>query len=188
MKIVFAALMCLVLATSEAFAVSGGPVFPAGANLVGTYAGILQPAFDPTDPFSSNSIGIFTASVPATGFAGGDFVFFTQGRIFLGTMQGIGDPKGATIKGILQADTGGAPTVATDSLPSARGKLDAKVIPNANGTSLSTAVRVTGKATLLVSEGNTDATGKLIISSAFTLLVRGFKQSNTATPVAVPTT
>lgn len=188
MKSVFAGLMCLLLTSAQCFAISGGPIFPAGTNLVGTYAGILQPAFDPTDPFSSNSIGIFTASVPATGSAGGDFVFFTQGRIFLGTMQGIGDPKGATIKGILQADTGGAPTVATDSLPSARGKLDAKVVTSASGTSLATAVRVTGKATLLVSEGNTDATGKLIISSAFTLLVRGFKQSNTATAVTVPTT
>lgn len=188
MKILFASLMCLVLCTAECFALKGGPPYPVGTNLTGTYGGVLQPPFDPTDPFSANSIGIFAAGVPASGFTSGGFAFFTQGRIFLGTILGTADPRGATIKGILQADIGGAPSVATDSLPSARGKLDARVVADRSGFGAVSGIRLTGKATLFISEGNTDATGKLIISSSFTLVVDGFKQSDTATTPLLPTT
>jgi len=188
MRILLASLMCLLLATAECLALKGGPVYPIGSNLTGTYAGVLIPNFDPTDPFSSNSIGVFAAGVPTTGFTSGVFAFFTQGRLFLGSIEGIADPKGATIRGILQADIGGAPDVATDSLPSARGKLDARVVANPGGFTTATSVRLQGTATLFVSEGNTDVNGKLIISSSFTLVVDGFKQSDTATTPVLPTT
>lgn len=185
MNILLAALMCLLLTAAESFALKGGPVYPGGTNLTGTYAGVLIPPFDPTDPFSSNSIGIFAAGVPTTGFTSGVFAFFTQGRLFLGTVEAVADPKGGTIKGILQADIGAAPGTATDTLPSARGKIDAKVVP---GTTFGSAARVHGTATLFVSEGNIDADGKLIVSSTFNLVVDGFKQSTTATTPTLPTT
>ena len=179
MKILLACLMCVVLSASECFAIKGGPAYPGGTiNLTGTYAGVLQPSFDPTDPFSSNSIGIFTTGIPTSGFASGSFAFFTRGRVFLGTMQGVGDPKAASIKGILQADVGGAPDVSTDLLPSARGKLDARVVTSPGSTGLS-AIRMKGEATLFVSEGNSDASGKLIVSFIIAFAVDGFKQSNT---------
>ncbi len=184
MKALLAAIMCLLLTTAESFALKGGPVYPGGTNLVGTYAGVLIPEFDPTDPFSTNSIGVFATGVPTTGLTSGVFAFFTQGRLFLGTMEGVADPKGGTIKGILQADIGEAPGTATDALPSARGKLDAKVVP---GSAFGAAARVRGTAILFVSEGNTDAEGKLIVSSTFTLTVDGFKQSDTATTPTLPT-
>jgi hypothetical protein len=178
-KALFGSLLCLVLATSQSFAIKGGPQYPGGtASLTGTYAGVLQPSFDPTDPFSSNSIGIFTAGVPTSGFATGSFAFFTRGRVFLGTIQGVADPKGASIKGILQADIGGAPGVSTDTLPSARGKVDARLLTSPGSTGLSS-VRLKGEATLFVSEGNRDASGDLIVSSIIVLGVDGFKQSNT---------
>jgi hypothetical protein len=139
---------------------------------------VLQPSFDPTDPFSSNSIGIFTTGIPTSGFATGSFAFFTRGRVFLGTIQGVADPKGASIKGILQADIGGAPDISTDLLPSARGKLDARVVTFTGFTGVS-AVRIKGEATLFVSEGLRDDSGKLIVSSIIVLAVDGFKQSNT---------
>ena len=154
---------------------------------MGTYAAVLQPQFDPTDPFSSNSIGVFAAAVPGTGLASGGFAFFARGQIFLGTMTGVGDPKAGTLKGMLQADTGDAPLDATDELPGARGKLDARVVSQASrfGT---TAVRLRGEATLFVDQGRTDANGVKIITASYTLAVEGFKQSNTATAVTLPNT
>src|ERR1700712_6118157 len=103
MKILLASVMCLVLCTTECFALKGGPVYPAGTNIVGTYAGVLQGVFDPTNPASSNSIGLFSLSVPSTGFATGAFVMFSRGRVFTGTAQAFADPIKASLKGILTA-------------------------------------------------------------------------------------
>ena len=64
MKTILGSLLCFVLFASECFALSGGPQYGGGVNVVGAYAGVLQPAFDPTDPFSSNSLGVFTLVVP----------------------------------------------------------------------------------------------------------------------------
>ncbi|MDQ6809456.1 MAG: hypothetical protein M3Z64_08565, partial [Verrucomicrobiota bacterium] len=95
MKAILGSLLCIVLATSQAFGISGGPQYPGGTNLVGTYAGVLQPMFDPTNPSSSNSIGVFSLGIPTSGTGGGTFVMFTQGRVFSGTIQGVGDPNKA---------------------------------------------------------------------------------------------
>lgn len=187
MKALFGCLLCLLLATSQAYAVKGGPVYPAGSTSVtGTYAAVLIPQFDPTDPGSGNSIGVFAASVPQTGLATGGFAFFARGQIFFGTMIGVGDPKGGTIKGILQADTGNAPLDATDELPGARGRLNARArsVPSGFGT---TAIRLTGEATLFVDQGQTNpATGEKIVTASYVLVVDGFKQSETATAVDLP--
>ena len=43
MRIVLGCLMCLVLPLSQAFAISGGPVYPGNTNVVGTYAGVIKP-------------------------------------------------------------------------------------------------------------------------------------------------
>jgi len=187
MKILLASLMSLLLCTHECMALKGGPVYPAGTNIVGTYAAVLIPQFDPTDPFSTNSIGVFAASVPGTGLASGGFAFFARGQIFLGTMTGIGDPQGGTLKGLLQADTGDAPLDATDELPGARGKLNARVVTERS--SFGTAVRLRGDATLFVDQGQTDPeTGQKIITASYILAVEGFKQSDTAVAVTLPNT
>jgi hypothetical protein len=103
MKTLLGALMCLVLTTVQSLAVAGGPVFPAGTNITGTYAGVLEPQFDPTDPFSSNSLGIFSLGVPATGLSTGTFVMFFQGTVFRGSIQGVGSPLDGTLKAVLSA-------------------------------------------------------------------------------------
>ena len=183
MKALLGCLLCLVLSASQTFALKGGPVYPAsGTNIVGTYAAVLQPQFDPTDPSSANSIGVFAAAVPNTGLSSGGFAFFARGQIFYGTMTGFGDPKGGTLKGILQADTGDAPLDATDELPGARGKLDARIVSRTAG------IRLTGEATLFVDQGQTNADGEKIITASYVLAVEGFKQSNTPTPVTLPNT
>lgn len=183
MKAVLGCLLCLVFSSAQCLAVKGGPTFSAAPNIVGTYAAVLQPNFDPTDPFSSNSLGVFAAAVPVTGLASGGFAFFARGQIFLGTMTGVGDPKGGTLKGILQADTGDAPLDATDELPGARGKLDARVV-----TQRTSAIRLKGEASLFVDQGRTDSSGRKIITASYRLTVDGFKQSNTAVPVVLPNT
>ena len=103
MKILLGALMCLGLTAVQSFALKGGPVYPAGANITGTYAGVLEPVFDPTDPFSSNSLGIFSLGVPSAGLSNGSFVMFFQGTVFRGTIQGVGSPLDGSLKAILSA-------------------------------------------------------------------------------------
>jgi hypothetical protein len=179
-KAIFGSLLCLVLAASQSFALKGGPPYPGGTvSLTGTYAGVLQPSFDPTDPFSSNSIGVFTTGVPSSGLATGSFVFFTRGRIFLGTIQGAADPKAASIKGILEASAPARSSADPLTVPSARGTLDAQVLTTQNNSTGLAAVRLNGEAVLFVSEGQTDSSGALIVSSIITAVVDGFKQSNT---------
>ena len=188
MRILLACLMCLVLSTVQCFALKGGPPYPAGTNMIGTYAAVLIPEFDPTDPFSSNSIGVFAASVPTSGLANGGFAFFARGQIFLGTMTGVGDPKGGELRGILQADVGDAPNDATDEIPGARGKLDARVVNETVGFGTGT-IRLRGEATLLVDQGQVDpTTGQKIITATYSLAVEGFKQSDTPSTVTLPNT
>jgi len=101
--------MCLVFGMTQTFAISGGPPYPGGTNVVGVYAGVMKPKKIPTtcpadpstcpdDPAgcSANSLGVFSVGVPDSGTATGTFVMFSQGRAFNGTIQGTADPgKGA---------------------------------------------------------------------------------------------
>lgn len=64
MEAILGSLFCLVLFAAECFAIKSGLPYPGNTNIVGPFAGVLQPAFDPTDPFSSNSLGVFTLGVP----------------------------------------------------------------------------------------------------------------------------
>lgn len=191
MKAILGSLLCVVLATSEAFAISGGPQYPGGTNLVGTYAGVLQPMFDPTNPSSSNSIGVFSLGVPSSGMGGGTFVMFTQGRVFSGTIQGVGDPNKASINGVLTASysftkIASATGVSFQVTASVKGSLKAKVAPS-SGSNGSTALRLSGSSTLYTDQGQITATNAPIITQVLTLAVTGFKQSSTAGTSVSPT-
>ena len=69
MKAILGVLLCYVLFSSQCFAIKGGPPYPGGTNIAttGTFAGVLQPTFDPSDPFQANSIGSFSLTLPTTG-------------------------------------------------------------------------------------------------------------------------
>ncbi|HEX8281457.1 MAG TPA: hypothetical protein VF551_08770 [Chthoniobacterales bacterium] len=165
MKILLAALMCLVFCTVQCYAVKGGPIYPAGTNVTGTYAGVLEPRFDPTDPFSTNSLGIFSLSVPATGLAGGSFVMFVRGTVFKGTIQGLGNPNNGTVTGVLDASFSvltnqfvindpffGTFTSSSSTVTArAQGNLNARV-STARGALTTSATLLTGTANLFVSE------------------------------------
>jgi hypothetical protein len=192
-KALFGSLLCLVLAASQSFAIKGGPPYPAGGNIVGTYGGVLQGIFDPTTPSSSNSIGVFSLGVPKTGNATGPFVMFTRGRVFSGTIQAAADPVKASIKGVLDAkynynlsrtvtDSAGNTTIVTIPVTAnANGPLNATVAATKSAKTLATSTTILqGTAVLNVSEGQVSANGDPIIVSILSLTVSGFKQSDTA--------
>ena len=192
MKALFASLLCLVLTVSQTFAIKGGPPYPAGTNLVGTFAGVMQGVFDPTKPSSSNSIGVYSLGIPKTGNATGPFVMFARGRVFSGTIQATADPTKASIQGVLSAtfnynlsvvirDSDGSTHI--DTVPvtaTANGPLTSTVsaIKSKNLTTSSTIMQ--GSAVLNISQGGVAANGDPVIIDVLSLTVSGYKQSDAA--------
>lgn len=188
MKALLGSLLCFVLFASQCFAIKGGPPYPGNAtSLVGTYAGVLQPAFDPTDPFSSNSLGVFTLGIPTEGGSTGDFLIFTRGRIFGGTIQGVTDPNKAQVSALIDAsfnytlsfiDSAGL-LQTVDVTASVTGSLEAKITTNTNTLSQSSAL-LTGTANAFISNGGVQGNGDPTLDGSLSLDVMGFKQSDTA--------
>ncbi len=185
MKAILGSLLCLVLFAAECFAIKGGPPYPTSTNIIGTYAGVLQPAFDPTDPFSANSLGVFTLGIPTTGTSSGTFIMFTRGRVFGGTIQGVGDPNKATVSALLDAsfnytltflDDLGVPQ-SIEVTASVTGPMNAKVVPTRSPFAASSA-KIKGDATVFISNGGVDGEGDPIIDGTLSLDVMGFKQSS----------
>ena len=132
MKVLLAFLLCVLLALT-ALAISGGPQYPGGTNIVGVYAGVMRPKFPPTcpaDPLtcpddppqcSANSLGVFSVGVPTSGISTGTFVMFSQGRVFSGKVQGVADPGkssgGATLRAVLTASLTFTVTIAPTPCP-----------------------------------------------------------------------
>jgi hypothetical protein len=195
MKSLLGALMCLVVATAQCFAISGGPNYGGSLNVVGTFGGVMEPSFNTSaDDCSANSIGVFSVGVPSTGIASGSFVMFAQGRVFSGTIQGTADPGKARLAGILSATfdftvtehffnpvTGEITTTMTDVTADANGKLDAKISGGSSQFSPVAATRLSGTATLDISQGQVNADLSPHVTCEMNLVVTGFKQSSTAT-------
>jgi hypothetical protein len=156
----------------------------------------MQGAFDPTNPRSSNTLGLFSFSIPTSGLATGTVVIFVAGRTFTGTISGIGDPNKSTLKGIVRSttpskvlvcdklvDTTGTITIlrSTDVTDRADGTLDASITKSSKaGASVTgTLLRGTGFVTAAQSVPDPgDCTQMLVNSSSLNLLVDGFKQAN----------
>ena len=187
MKAILGSLLCLVLFASECFALKGGPPYPGSTNLVGTYAGVLQPAFDPTDPFSANSLGVFTLGIPTTGTSTGTFVMFSRGRVFGGTIQGVTDPNKATVNALLNATftytvnfigvDGSLQTIQVTA--TVNGPFNAKVVTPRSVLSSSSAL-LRGTAVAFISNGSLEDNLDPTIDGTLSLNVLGFKQSDAA--------
>lgn len=200
MRILFALLMCLVFTSAQCFAIKGGPDYPAGTNLVGTFAGVLQGVFDPTNPSSSNTIGVYSLGVPKAGNATGPFVMFARGRVFSGTVQGTADSTKSTIKCVMDAKFNYNLLVPVTETTTTNGVTTTKttfqtlaISATANGPLTSTVSSIKSKnlgtsstimqgtATLSVSQGAVNnTTGAPIITDILSLTVSGYKQSDTA--------
>lgn len=187
MKALLGSLLCFVLFASECFAIKGGPPYPVGTSIVGTYAGVLQPAFDPTDPFSTNSLGVFTLGVPTDGASTGTFLMFTRGRVFGGSIQGVADPNKATLSALISATfsytltflDGDGNVQMTDVTASVTGPLTAKVTASTNPFAAASAL-ITGSAVALISNGGVENNGDPTIDGTLSLDVMGFRQSSVA--------
>jgi hypothetical protein len=107
MNRVLSFLLAYAFLQAQTWAIGGGPSGSnVGQNLIGTYAGVMLPTSS-TNPIagvnSSASIGLFGLAIPAVGASNGACVAFVDGIAFSGTLQGVADPKDATIRGIVQA-------------------------------------------------------------------------------------
>src|SRR2546430_801029 len=108
MRILLACLMCLVLAMSQAFAISGGP-FPSPAPVTGTYAGVFVPipiVPDPATPevtLTDNSLALFTLSIQKLGLASGTAAVFRNGISYSGSIQASADVDTAKLRGVITA-------------------------------------------------------------------------------------
>src|SRR5947209_4824739 len=180
MKALFGALLCLVLTVTQAFAISGGPPYPASTNVVGHYAGVMRGVFDPTNPGSSNSIGVFSVGLPTSGLATGTFLMFTQGRSFTGTMNGTGSPVSSTLQAILTAtfsytlhtisSTGTVTDVSVTA--SVNGTMDAHIVTPRNSSLFGpTNTLLRGSATLNVDQGQVAANGTPVLTAVLSLKV-----------------
>jgi hypothetical protein len=200
MKSVLALLISFVFIEAQAFALSGGPVFPGNQQIQGEYAGVLIPdtSFVPAAGVATdtNALGLFDLNIPQTGLATGTFLMFSQGRVFTGTINAFGDPDSAEVQGILQATftfSISFPVTALDPMTgivtttfmtqtidaSALGKLDAFVVSESNLFS-SASKRITGTANLSIDQGQVDAvTFEPIITAELQLIVDGVQQSTT---------
>jgi hypothetical protein len=199
MKKVLSLLLPIVFLQSQAFALSGGPVFGTDqTSFIGTYAGALIPQFEPTVPQgNSAALGIFTLGQPDVGPATGSFVAFVNGAAFIGVISGLIDPDGGTIRGVLDASStfqvtvfvptttivNGVPvttTTAENFDVMANGELDGRVAPGVSRGGLAvptTATRVVGSATLntffrLNNDGSPQVSKTVIFD------IDGFKQSD----------
>ena len=102
MKALFACLLCLVFASSQSYAISGGPFQgPGRISVTGTYSGVMLPSktFSP----GANSIALFTMNIPSTGLASGTVVIFGAGLTFTGDIQASADPDSAKVTGEIDA-------------------------------------------------------------------------------------
>ncbi len=142
MKILLAVLMCVVLGAAECFALKGGPPYPGrGANIAGSYAGVMVP-----NGGAANILGLFTLSIPRTGGTAGVVVMFVEGRTFVGTLSGIADPNKSRLSGVIEAAR-----TSSVSLCNSEGDPVSESVTDRVSASLDASVRTTPRASFTIS-------------------------------------
>lgn len=158
MKTLLGCLLCLVLATAQAFALKGGPNYgTGGVRTTGIYAGVLYPIE------GVNSIGLFSVSVQRQGLGTGTVFLFANKSAYSGTMQAIADPDSAAFTGFIDAGFPAVQAVCTANCSDpdttkrtvtilnfravASGRIDGEIKANTNSFSTAS-TRLTGGALL----------------------------------------
>lgn len=205
MQRVLSLLVAFVFFQTQAWALSGGPFQQTqGANIIGTYAGVLIPTFDPfVDVIGRNqngeplatSIGLFAFAQPDVGFASGPLLAFVEGTPLLGTITGLIDPEDGHFQAVISGqstydvvfDLNGDGMIDLTTPIQATGSVDAQIEPvrtfAGNATGLNSA-RVVGTAGIdIFLFIRADGTPR--VSDTLFFDIEGFKQSDTATAVTL---
>lgn len=90
---------------AQIWAIGGGPQSSSASasSLVGNYAGALLPSSSSANVLQTNGLGLFTLSLPQTGLGKGQFIYFSEGKTFTGSITGLGDPKKQQFVGLVKA-------------------------------------------------------------------------------------
>ena len=189
MKILLAALMCIVFNATQCFAIDGGPWGGNGTvtAVTGTYAGIIVPipvAIDPENPDVTsvdNSIALFTLSIPQTGLAKGEAAIFRNGFFYPGQIIGSADPDSGKLTSIVAGEFSQdrqSGTITVTEHYEANGFANAQIVSNSN-ISRVTLARIRGRASITYALGANgidslrgDSGGPIMY------LIHGFKQSS----------
>jgi hypothetical protein len=178
--------------------VEGQPTTTTGTTTTSGTGGGTTGTATPTITETSNTIAVFSLSVPDTGLATGTFLAFAGGRTFNGTIDGLADPDSANILAVLQgtlqfsltftttSTSASGVTTTVNTVPvtaTATGSLQATVSAPLAATVTTTPAlaRLGGSAHLDVNFGNLDPnTLAPEINGSLDFIVIGFKQSNVA--------
>ena len=201
MKTLLAILLSFIVSEAPVLAIHGGYTLGGTESVTGTYAGVLIPTSSETlttgtnqTNFGSNSLGLFTLSVPDAGVGSGSVVIFSGADQATGSVQALPDPATpGNIIGILTAtayatvlnyiDVAGNYATEQVIVATANGALETSV--GASSVSNSpTGVNLSGTADVtFATESNNDFFffgSNLQPSENVTYAVEGFQQSSSA--------
>ena len=193
MRALLGILLSILLLQSQVFALSGGPDYNRGggiASITGTYGGVMVEQCNCDGTSIGGSVGVYTLEIAQRSTSTGTILIFNSGRVYTGTITGIGDTsgsKGSTFKAIIEASfnytlttigqgpTGGDIILTQLVRTTTNGILDTKIDTFRNGPVSNTLM--TGTATLQVSNGFVDNDGTLVITKEIIYDVSGYRQA-----------
>jgi hypothetical protein len=193
MKTLLAILLSFIVTEAPVLAIHGGYSLGAAGSVVGTYAGVLVPTQDTilatgsnAADFGTNSLGLFTLSVPTTGIGTGTVYLFSEGEQLTGPIQCLPDPTNTYgIVGVISATGEAAVETFQDNLfglnetlstitATASGGFSATTVQSAVSDS-PTGINISGTANVTVT---TNTNGILTPTDQITFDVLGFQQSS----------
>ncbi len=202
MRALLGTLLCVLLLQAQVFALSGGPDYNKGAvsvaNIVGTYGGVMVENTDPVDGSNGGSVAVYTVDIAETGTSSGTMTVFNAGRVYPGTITGVGasTPDSSTFKGIIEASynytlttfvtdpmTGVTTAVATDFTANTNGTLDTTIDTFTSGVYSN--LVMSGTAVLTVTNGRIDSSGNPIVERTVEYSVSGYRQTAATTTAGV---
>ena len=192
MKVLLSFLLSIILLQSQVYALSGGPDYTRGAgsltNVVGTYGGVMVEEDDAIDNTNGGSVAVYSVDIAQSGTSTGTLLVFNTGRVFPGTITGVGDPTGttATFKAIIEASFNYTLNIQTstgiesiDVTSTANGTLNTELLTVRTGAVSN--VLMTGTATMNISNGGIDDDGNVVVDRVIEYSVSGYRQSTPTT-------
>ena len=212
MKTLLAILLSFIVSEAPVLAIHGGYTLGGAAGVIGTYAGVMIPTKDTVlntetvtasgttasiADFGENALGLFSLSIPATGFGSGVVYIFSSDQELQGSIQALTDPTNPSgILGVIHAtgqvnvftETGNEGIFGTFNANQtqitgdADGELTA-IVANAAVSASPNGVNLSGTASLTVSSAVTGTNGLVtfVPTDSIVFAVDGFQQSSVPT-------